>query len=168
MVDALGEKHLFDAGIAGKTPAKADKAGGEEEVLHIEKRREEDLEFGAFGEDPFSAEMTARDEAIAREGIDERDELARLNPLLTELVDETLNTIRYGQSFGKERSERPSGLSTDISHRRRSVRQVHVRQTRYSCDLRRSSLRPENGKPEFATIWYAISPQISAAPWASH
>jgi type IV pilus assembly protein PilM len=110
MVDALGEKHLFDAGIGERGPAKPEKAGQDEEVLHIEKRREEDLEFGAFGEDPFSAEATARDEAIAREGVDERDELARLNPLLTELVDETLNTIRYGQSFGKERSEITFGV----------------------------------------------------------
>ena len=110
MVDALGEKHLFDAGIAGAFASAAERGAPEEEVLHIEKRREEDLEFGKFGEDPFSAEMSARDEALAREGVDERDELARLNPLMTELVDETLNTIRYGQSFGKERSEITFGV----------------------------------------------------------
>ena len=38
------------------------------------------------------------------------DELARLNPLMTELVDETLNTIRYGQSIGRERIEIGFGI----------------------------------------------------------
>jgi type IV pilus assembly protein PilM len=110
MVDALGEKHLFDAGVEERGVGLPARQSSEEDVLHIEKRREEDLKFGPFGEDPFSAEMTARDEALAREGVEERDELARLNPLMTELVDETLNTIRYGQSFGKERSEISFGV----------------------------------------------------------
>jgi len=110
MVDALGEKHLFDAGIGGGRGASVAAKASEDEVLHIEKRREEDLEFGAFGEDPFAADASSREEALAREGVDERDELARLNPLMTELVDETLNTIRYGQSFGKERSEITFGV----------------------------------------------------------
>ncbi len=107
MVDALGERHLFDSGVTAKMVA-VDRS--EEDVLHIEKRRAEDVEFGKFGEDPFSEEMSARDESLAREGVDERDELARLNPLMTELVDETLNTIRYGQSFGKERTEISFGV----------------------------------------------------------
>jgi len=110
MVDALGEKHLFDAGVEERVVGRPARQSSEEDVLHIDKRREEDLEFGRFGEDPFSAEMTARDEALAREGVEERDELARLNPLMTELVDETLNTVRYGQSFGKERSEISFGV----------------------------------------------------------
>ncbi len=110
-VDALGEKHLFDAGLGADGMAEhAARVGSEEEDLGIGRRGEEDLEFGSFGEDPFSAEMSARDEALAREGIGDRDELARLNPLMTELVDETLNTIRYGQSFGKERSEIAFGV----------------------------------------------------------
>jgi len=103
MMDALGERHLFDAGMDMRAPSP--ERAGEEEVLHIDKRREEDVEFGPFGEDPFAAEITARDEALAREAVEERDELARLNPIMTEMVDEILNTIRYGQSFGKERSE---------------------------------------------------------------
>ncbi len=110
-LDALGEKHLFDAGLGEGGPA--DRAGKDEtesDDLGISGRSEEDLEFGSFGEDPFSAEMSVRDEALTREGIEDRDELARLNPLMTELVDETLNTIRYGQSFGKERAEITFGV----------------------------------------------------------
>ncbi len=112
-VDALGERHLFDAGLdmggGYKKPDEAsdvtaDDAG--EEDMGISTRDEEDLEFGAFGEDPFSAELSAlTDESLSHESGMEVDELVKLNPLITELVDETLNTIRYGQSFGKERSE---------------------------------------------------------------
>jgi type IV pilus assembly protein PilM len=110
-LDALGEKHLFDSGLGESAVSKhAAKVAAEEEDLGIVHHREEDLEFGAFGEDPFSAEMSARDEALAREGFEERDELARLNPLMTELVDEALNTIRYGQSFSKERTEIAFGV----------------------------------------------------------
>lgn len=106
-LDALGEKHLFDAGLEGGAVEHGARRAAEEEDLGISRRADEDVEFGSFGEDPFSAEASARDEALAREGADmeERDELARLNPLMTELVDETLNTIRYGQSWSKERSE---------------------------------------------------------------
>jgi type IV pilus assembly protein PilM len=105
-LDALGERYLFDAGLGDTSPAAHMEAvQREEEDLGISRHQEENLEFGAFGEDPFSAEMTERDEILAREGMEDRDELARLNPIITELVDETLNTIRYGQSFGKERSE---------------------------------------------------------------
>jgi type IV pilus assembly protein PilM len=109
-VDALGQRHLFDAGLGEARAAERRREAAAEEDLGIEKRDEEELEFGAFGEDPFSAELTARDEAIAQESVEEMDELARLNPLMTELVDETLNTIRYGQSFGKERSEIAFGV----------------------------------------------------------
>jgi len=102
-VDALGQKHLFDAGLTepggGGVPVEA-----EEEDLGIEEDGDK-LEFGAFGEDPFSSEVGVSDEFVAQESIGEMDELARLNPLMTEMVDETLNTIRYGQSFGRERSE---------------------------------------------------------------
>ncbi len=104
-VDALGQKHLFDAGLADELGRGRARTRPDEEGLGIEQRSEEDLEFGAFGEDPFSAEMTVSDEALAQDSIEEMDELARLNPLMTELVDETLNTIRYGQSYGKERTE---------------------------------------------------------------
>ena len=103
-LDALGQKHLFDAGL-GDLDVREEVRGATEEDLGIEGRDEEDLEFGAFGEDPFSADATTSDEILAQEATDEIDELARLNPLMTELVDETLNTIRYGQSFGKERIE---------------------------------------------------------------
>ena len=110
-VDALGEKHLFDAGLDTGRPA-GDEEFGEDmesgpagEDLSIIRHDEEDLEFGAFGEDPFSAELSARDEKLAKESGVEIDELAKLNPLITELVDEILNTIRYGQSFGSERTE---------------------------------------------------------------
>lgn len=109
MVDALGEKHFFDAGIGDRSSEPA-KVQTEEDVLQIGRRREEDIEFGPFGEDPFQSEMTVRDEILSREGYEDRDELMPLNPLLTELVDEILNTIRYGQSFGKERSEISFGV----------------------------------------------------------
>jgi type IV pilus assembly protein PilM len=104
-VDALGEKHLFDAGLGEDGKARPASKRSEDEDTNITKHDEEELEFGAFGEDPFSSESTVREEAVSQEGPDDADELARLNPLMTELVDETLNTIRYGQSFGKERIE---------------------------------------------------------------
>lgn len=109
-VDALGEKHLFDAGLDTKAREREETFGedmesGPTEDLGIVRTDEEDLEFGAFGEDPFSAEISARDERLSRDSEGDIDELAKLNPLITELVDETLNTIRYGQSFGTERSE---------------------------------------------------------------
>jgi type IV pilus assembly protein PilM len=109
-VDALGEKHLFDAGLSTRQKVQTESFGddmesGPTEDLGIVRADEGDLEFGSFGEDPFSAELSARDEKLARESGSDIDELAKLNPLITELVDETLNTIRYGQSFGTERSE---------------------------------------------------------------
>jgi type IV pilus assembly protein PilM len=108
-VDALGQKHLFDAGLTEADSRAGMAAAAEEEDLGIEEDGDK-LEFGAFGEDPFSAEMTISDEVLVQESVGEMDELARLNPLMTELVDETLNTIRYGQSFGKERSEISYGV----------------------------------------------------------
>jgi len=109
-VDALGQRHLFDAGLGEARAAERRREAAREEDLGIRGRGDEDLEFGAFGEDPFSAELTARDEKLAHEAVEEMDELARLNPLMTELVDETLNTIRYGQSFGKTRTEITFGV----------------------------------------------------------
>ena len=110
LVDALGERHLFDAGlgVARKDTRKTDPISGEEVVL--EKTSEEELEFGAFGEDPFSSEIGSGEQMLPHESIEEMDELARLNPLMTELVDETLNTIRYGQSIGRERIEIGFGI----------------------------------------------------------
>ncbi len=104
-MDALGEKHLFDAGLAADAPASTYQAEPSAEDLGISKTSSEDLEFGSFGEDPFSAELGVSDELISHDNVEEMDELSRINPLMTELVDETLNTIRYGQSIGRERIE---------------------------------------------------------------
>jgi type IV pilus assembly protein PilM len=108
-VDALGQKHLFDAGLTDGDGKTAAQMAAEDEDLGIEEDGDK-LEFGAFGEDPFSAEMTVGEDVGVQESVGELDELARLNPLMTELVDETLNTIRYGQSFGKDRSEITYGV----------------------------------------------------------
>jgi len=110
-VDALGEKHLFDAGLGEDEFRNGTAIPREEEDLGIESRgSDEDLEFGAFGEDPFSAELGSGEEVLSQESSEEIDDLARLNPLLTELVDETLNTIRYGQSIGKDQNEITYGI----------------------------------------------------------
>lgn len=60
--------------------------------------------FEAF--DPFATSTAFAESAV--ESIQaqvERRGLGRVEQLITDLVDETLNTIRYGQSFGKDSAE---------------------------------------------------------------
>lgn len=60
--------------------------------------------FEAF--DPFASSSSFADTQMEHlQAQVERRGLPRVEQLITDLVDETLNTIRYGQSFGKEGAE---------------------------------------------------------------
>jgi Tfp pilus assembly PilM family ATPase len=85
-----------EEGIPGTPPP--------EELEVKEEEVEGEVATGQFGEDPFSSFGT-EPTATYTPPTGEKDELVKLQPLVTELVDETLNTIRFGQSFGKEKTE---------------------------------------------------------------
>ena len=104
LCDAIGERHLFDTTVAVEIEETAPGVPTPEDLEVKEEKMEGEVATGQFGEDPFSSFGTEPSTAYTPPS-GEQDELAKLQPLITELVDETLNTIRFGQSFGKERTE---------------------------------------------------------------
>jgi type IV pilus assembly protein PilM len=110
LCDAIGERHLFDTSVAVEyeeglpgTPPPIPGTPPPED-LEVDYEKVEGNAAGAkFGEDPFSSFGT--ETTTFAPPTPEQDELGNLQPLITELVDETLNTIRFGQSFGREKTE---------------------------------------------------------------
>ncbi len=115
LCDAIGERHLFDTivsveyeeGLPGTpppvpgTPMPGTPPPEDLEVSYSQV--EGSAATTKFGEDPFSSFGT--EASTFKPPTQETDELGKLHPLITELVDETLNTIRFGQSFGREKAE---------------------------------------------------------------
>jgi type IV pilus assembly protein PilM len=101
MLDILGEKPLFS------DKEDAFKKGADEGVSEPEPEQDSPDAFDPFAgggraaPSPFGAgrgglHMSSPGEAPG---------IGRIESLITDLADETLNTMRYGQSFGKEQSE---------------------------------------------------------------
>jgi len=94
LLDALGEKPLFDDRVDKMMQ-------GQEGERKAEEIPPEEQSFDPFGGGFASSSFgtPTRYEGSERVGF------TRLENIITDLADETLNTIRYGQSFGKEQSE---------------------------------------------------------------
>ena len=104
LCDAIGERHLFDTAVAVELEDRTPGGPPPEELEVKEEKMHGEVASGYFGEDPFSSfGAETRGGYAPVQG--EADELVKLQPLITELVDETLNTIRFGQSFGKQKTE---------------------------------------------------------------
>jgi type IV pilus assembly protein PilM len=104
LLDALGEKPLFD----DRTDAM--KQGQEEAPKEQEEQSEVPPEEQPLQSwDPFGGgQPTSPFGKPSSSGFGEMHDkggFSRLENMITDLADETLNTIRYGQSFGKEQSE---------------------------------------------------------------
>lgn len=102
MLDILGEKPLFnDKGDAFKKSE-------ETESPEPEQEQESADVFDPFGgggraaPSPFGAGRGGLHMSGPGEG---GPGIGRIESVITDLADETLNTMRYGQSFGKEQSE---------------------------------------------------------------
>jgi type IV pilus assembly protein PilM len=105
LCDAIGERHLFDTAVAVEIEEGMPGAPPPEDLEVKEEKVEGEVASGQFGEDPFSSFGAEPAKPVYTPSSADQDELVKLQPLITELVDETLNTIRFGQSFGKEKTE---------------------------------------------------------------
>ncbi|HYE77847.1 MAG TPA: pilus assembly protein PilM, partial [bacterium] len=103
-LEQLGEQPMFDeeASAASFEP----EPEPEPEILPEPEMEPDEAPnpFEAF--DPFATTSSFADTQMEQFVAQvERQGLPRVEQLITDLVDETLNTIRYGQSFGKEGAE---------------------------------------------------------------
>lgn len=102
-LEQLQEKPMFDETMTQEDYAAAPVAP-EPEPEPLPDPTEAPNPFEAF--DPFATTTAFAEAAV--ENIQqqvERKGLGKVEQLITDLVDETLNTIRYGQSFGKDSAE---------------------------------------------------------------
>lgn len=103
LCDAIGERHLFDTTVGVEYEESIPGTPPSEDLEVKDEKVEGEVAGGTFGEDPFASFGT--EAAAFTPPAADQDELGKLQPLVTELVDETLNTIRFGQSFGREKTE---------------------------------------------------------------
>ena len=104
LLDILGEKPLFDD--------RTDAMKAEQEKVEKEEQPEVPPEEQPFQTwDPFGGGQvpSAFGKPVGGGGgfsdLKDKGGFNRLENIITDLADETLNTIRYGQSFGKEQTE---------------------------------------------------------------
>lgn len=107
-LEQLGEKPMFDESLLEDDFAATSSMSG---MPYPEPEPEPEPEpveapnpFEAF--DPFATTTAFAEAAVENiQNQVERKGLGRVEQLITDLVDETLNTIRYGQSFGKDSAD---------------------------------------------------------------
>lgn len=100
ILDVIGEKPLFEDRVDKLEKGQAEKEEKQEEIPPEQRPFQSFDPFGGGSDVPFGGGGSA-----VLKGSHEVVGVARIDGIITDLADETLNTIRYGQSYGKEQSE---------------------------------------------------------------
>ncbi len=99
ILDAIGEKPLFNDVVDRL------KKEQEKEPESADKPEDEVQAFDPFGGSDAQSPFAGSAGQPMMMDQDEKSGISRIESLITELADETLNTMRYGQSIGKEQAD---------------------------------------------------------------
>jgi type IV pilus assembly protein PilM len=99
ILDAIGEKPLFNDVVDRLAKER------EKEPEPADEPEDEVKAFDPFGGSDAPSPFAGSAGQPMMMDKDEKPGISRIDSLITELADETLNTMRYGQSIGKEQTD---------------------------------------------------------------